>query len=382
MLTSSLDLDLDACRRRQKRLIDALANEQLDLMLLQLPEHVQWLAGPRMAWYYQPAVALTADGRLTLAAPAKWKGSAAADELVRYDAQWHSTLRNDQRAAVTAALQAAVSRDISRATAHSATGAGLRIGVEFSCATRHWSFPADVVLVDIEPTLYRLRRRKDPDELAMLRRAIAATGAMYERARSIIRPGIAELDLFNQLQSAAVEVLGEPMTATGNDYRCGARGGSPRSDARTQIGELYILDLGPAYRGYFADNCRTIAVTDPDERQLEAWQWLVRALELVERTVRPGVSARALFEAVQGLLDQSPVGVFNHHLGHGIGLFPHEAPHLNPHWDDHFELGDVFTAEPGLYAPELRAGIRLENDYLVTESGVERLSDFPLELRI
>lgn len=108
----------------------------------------------------------------------------------------------------------------------------------------------------------------------------------------------------------------------------------------------------------------------------------MRALELVERTVRPGVSARALFQAVQGLLDQSPVGVFNHHLGHGIGLFPHEAPHLNPHWDDHFELGDVFTAEPGLYAPELRAGIRLENDYLVTESGVERLSDFPLELRI
>lgn len=382
MLTSPLDLDLEACRRRQQRLIEALANEQLDLMLFQLPEHVQWLAGPRMAWYYQPAVALTADGRLTLAAPAKWKGLAAADEIVRYDAQWHSTLRNDQRAAATAALQAAVSTDVFPAKARSVTEAGLRIGVEFSSATRHWSLPADAVLVDIEPTLYRLRRRKDPDELAMLRRAIAATGAMYERARSIIRPGIAELEVFNELQSAAVEVLGEPMTATGNDYRCGARGGAPRSDMRAQVGELYILDLGPAYRGYFADNCRTIAVTDPDERQLEAWRWLVRALELVERTVRPGVSARALFEAVQSLLDRSPVGVFNHHLGHGIGLFPHEAPHLNPHWDDHFELGDVFTAEPGLYAPELRAGIRLENDYLVTESGVERLTDFPLELRI
>jgi Xaa-Pro aminopeptidase len=61
-------------------------------------------------------------------------------------------------------------------------------------------------------------------------------------------------------------------------------------------------------------------------------------------------------------------------------LFPHEAPHLNPNWDDVFEVGDVFTAEPGLYAPELRAGMRLENDYLVTETGVELLSDFPLEL--
>ena len=38
------------------------------------------------------------------------------------------------------------------------------------------------------------------------------------------------------------------------------------------------------------------------------------------------------------------------------------------------------VAEPGLYAPELAAGMRLENDYLVTEDGVELLSDFPLEL--
>jgi Xaa-Pro dipeptidase len=73
-------------------------------------------------------------------------------------------------------------------------------------------------------------------------------------------------------------------------------------------------------------------------------------------------------------------GSFSHHLGHGIGLFPHEGPHLNPNWDDTFEVGDVFTAEPGLYTPELRAGIRLEQDYLVTENGVELLSDFPLEL--
>jgi Xaa-Pro aminopeptidase len=257
-----------------------------------------------------------------------------------------------------------------------------RIGVEFSGVTRHWPLPADVELVDVEPTLYRLRRRKDPDELAMLRRAIAATGVMYQRAREIIRPGIAELEVFSELQAAAIQTLGEPTTATGNDYQCGSRGGPPRAGRLAEAGELYILDLGPAYRGYFADNCRTIAVTEPDTRQLEAWRWLERALRLVEQTAKPGVSARELFHAVQQLLDQSPVGVFNHHLGHGIGLFPHEAPHLNPNWDDRFEPGDVFTAEPGLYAPDLRAGIRLENDYLITETGVERLSDFPLDLRL
>ncbi|HMC09926.1 MAG TPA: M24 family metallopeptidase, partial [Pirellulaceae bacterium] len=57
------------------------------------------------------------------------------------------------------------------------------------------------------------------------------------------------------------------------------------------------------------------------------------------------------------------------------------GPHLTPHWNDTFEVGDVFTAEPGLYDEKaLRAGMRIENDYVVTESGIENLSPFPMEL--
>ena len=109
---------------------------------------------------------------------------------------------------------------------------------------------------------------------------------------------------------------------------------------------------------------------------------MVEVFDLVEAEARPGASAQHLFQRAQEHLDRCPHGVFNHHLGHGIGLFPHEAPHLNPHWDDTLEVGDVFTAEPGLYSPELRAGIRIENDYLITETGVERLTDFPRELKL
>ena len=83
---------------------------------------------------------------------------------------------------------------------------------------------------------------------------------------------------------------------------------------------------------------------------------------------------------VDGLLDKHAPWIFNHHLGHGVGLFPHEGPHLNPHWDDTFEEGDFFTAEPGLYHEDLRHGIRLEENYVVTPVGVEKLTDYPLEL--
>src|SRR5205085_11223754 len=117
----------------------------------------------------------------------------------------------------------------------------------------------DAKLIDIEPDLQRLRRRKDSDELARLRKAIAATGEMYARAREIIAPGINELDVFNELQAVAVREFGEPLTGTGNDYASGVHGGPPR-DRQVEEGELYILDLGPAFRGYFADNDRKFSV--------------------------------------------------------------------------------------------------------------------------
>ncbi len=366
---NNYDTNIDACRGRQQRLIDQMRQRQIDVVIVTQTEHVQWLAGPRFPWVMQAAAALRVDGHLTLAAPQKPILEAAADELVTYEAQWHSTLRNDQRQVCMELLARSIGKQ---------AGIG-RLGVEFSSCGRHGDFGAKEV-VDIEPTLYRLRRRKDADELARIRKAIVGTEKMYRRAREIMRPGITEIEMFNQLQAVAVEEFGEMLTGTGNDYQCGSRGGPPRNGRAAAAGELYILDLGPAFRGYFADNCRTIAVTEASDDQQTAWHLIMNVFEHVERVVKPGKNAQELFHEAQAILDKALIGKFNHHLGHGIGLFPHEAPHLNPNWNDSFEEGDVFTAEPGLYAPELRAGMRIENDYLVTADGVKLLTPFPLEL--
>jgi Xaa-Pro aminopeptidase len=364
------------CRTRQQRLLAEMERQRLELVIVAHNAHVQWLTGCHFAWTFSPTAALSADGYCTLVAPERrMPAVAAADDVVPYEAQWHSTLRNDQRVASQAVLLDRL-----------AGGAKpRRVGVDCSLVgdSLHESrgLAKRVDHIDIEPTMYYLRRRKEADELALMRKAIAATGRMYERARAIVAPGVSELEVFNQLQSVAVEEFGEPQSALpGNDYACNARGGPPR-DRRCQDGELYILDLGPAFRGYFSDNCRTLAVNrQPADAQHRAWEAIAAVFPVVEKTVRPGVSCKGFFEQIQRQLDEYMPGVFNHHLGHGVGLFPHEAPHLNPRWDDHFEVGDVFTVEPGLYTPELRAGIRLENQYLVTESGVELLTDFPLVL--
>jgi Xaa-Pro aminopeptidase len=312
------DLSIAACRGRQQRLLEIMRRRQLELVVVTQLEHVQYLAGPRFGWVFQPVAALCADGKLTLVAPNKAPEQSAADEVLTYQAQKHSTLRNDQRQASSEVLAGALAGRKYR-----------RIGVEYSTWGQHLAQAlGSAQVIDIEPDLYELRRRKDPDELARLRAAIDATGRMYARAREIMKPGISELEMFNELQSVAVAELGEMLTGTGNDYQCCSRGGPPRAGHAARAGELYILDLGPAFRGYFADNCRTIAVTEADQVQQEAWSHVCRVFEHVQATVRPGKGCRELFHEASEILREAPVGVFDHHLGHGIGLFPHEGPHL------------------------------------------------------
>ncbi|MCA9110427.1 MAG: aminopeptidase P family protein [Planctomycetaceae bacterium] len=374
MTVEPLNLDPVQCRARQQRLCEQFAQQSIDRAVIVSHENVQWLTGFRPHRLMHAAVCLEADGQCTLAAPNEEPEHAAADRVVAFEAQWHCTLRQEQLAVAIKLLADTVGRQPGR------------LGIEYAAPSLHIlsAFGVDTIvsdrLVDLDPTLRQLRRRKDPDELAMIRMAVDCTEAMYARAREIITPGITELQVFSELHAAAVDVAGEPLVALGNDYQCNSPGGPPR-DRPAQAGELFILDLGPCYRGYYADNCRTIAVSgQPTDAQQQAWEAIVAVLDMVEQTVRPGTSARNLFERAKAMLDAHLPDGFPHHLGHGFGLFPHEAPHLNPHWNDHFEEGDTFTAEPGLYADDLHAGIRLEQNYVVTQDAIERLTNFPLEI--
>jgi len=363
-------LDPVACRARQVKLLATMADRELDLLVFVSPEHLEYVTGHRWDHRYTPLAALRADGQCLLIAPDKPASEPAADDLRTYEAKWRSTLRNDQREAAAAVLSDWLQGQQVR-----------RVGIEFSACPPHVTgLLGEAELIDIEPALLGMRRIKDPDELVNLRKAIAACGAMYEAARRLIAPGVNELDVFSALQAAAVSACGELLTGTGNDYACGVRGGPPR-DRACAAGELFILDLGPAYRGYFADTARVIAVDGtPTDDQLAAWERVCGALRLVEQLAKPGVRCRDLYAAVQEWLAGASVGSWTSHLGHGIGLSVHEAPHLNPAWDDTLQAGEVIAVEPALYAPELRAGLRIENDYLVTSTGVECLSPFPLGL--
>jgi Xaa-Pro aminopeptidase len=357
-------LSIQHCRSRQQRLREELTRLKADRAILVTAENVQWLTGFRPHPLMRAVAVLEVDGDCTLIAPGEEPKHHAADKVRIFEAQWLCTLRQDQ-------FQAAM---------HEVPKSSRPTAVEFSACGASVHQVLESKPLDLDPAIWHLRRHKDADELQMMRHAIACTDAMYRKAREIIRVGISELEVFNQLHTVAVETAGQPLTALGNDYQSNSPGGPPRNRP-AQAGELMILDLGPAYRGYHADNCRTFAVDGrPTDEQQQAREVIMTVFDLVKTSVRPGVSCRELFDRAKALLDGYQPNAFFHHLGHGVGLYPHEAPHLNPNWDDQFAEGDLFTVEPGLYTEALRAGIRIEENYLVTAAGVEQLTSTPTEL--
>lgn len=364
-------LDPTLCRARQKRLLDRLQSEKLDAVVVGLTHHVYYFSAFYPHWLHSSAFVLLSDGRSWLASGNSPARDTAAEEVVAFQANWSGTLRQEQPSVVADHVLERLRRAGAR-----------RIGIDASSVCSQILLRFEGEALPIDSSLWQMRRAKDADELALIRTAVRASEAMFARAREIIEPGVPELHVFTQLHEAAVKSTGEPMTALlGNDYACGAAGGKPRADRKAQAGEIYVLDLGPTYRGYFADDCRAFSVDrEPTDAQISAWQSIVKTFDIVEAMAKPGVRCREVYEAVDRQLKLDRGQGMPHHLGHGVGLQPHEFPHLNPNWDDVLIEGEVFTAEPGQYGPELASGIRIENIYVVTKDGVNNLLSFPMEL--
>ena len=147
---------------------------------------------------------------------------------------------------------------------------------------------------------------------------------------------------------------------------------------------MYIIDAHSNYRGYWADLCRTYVVGGkPTDLQASVYDHIAGILKEIPNLVKPGGSATELWKTIDARTREHPYlekdGLV-HHGGHGVGLRPHEAPDLNRDREGIFEVGDVFSCEPGGYGDAMRVGVRLENTFLIKADGVENLSEFPLNL--
>jgi Xaa-Pro aminopeptidase len=231
--------------------------------------------------------------------------------------------------------------------------------------------------------LRKLRRRKDLDELELLRRSIHAGEAGQRRARELVRPGISELQLYREIQSAVLEELGFPALVYG-DFRASSPGlpnvGGPPTGYLLQEGDTFINDFSVVVSGYRGDFTATMAVGTPTRDQRELLELCRAALASGETALKPGAGAREVYRAVaEPFAAAGRPRIFPHHAGHGLGLGHPEAPAFVPDSDETLCSGEVVTLEPGAYVEGV-GGIRIEHNYLISEDGYERLSHHSLEL--
>lgn len=280
-------------------------------------------------------------------------------------------------------------------------------------------------VVSLEGEAARLRASKSPAELDLLRRAAYVTALAQRAAMRSVEPGMNEFEV-----QAVIEytfrrhgadrpgfgsIVGSGPNSTTLHYR--------GADRFMQAGETLVMDVGAAYRGYTADVTRTVPVSgafSPEQRAV--YDVVLAAQKAAEASVRSGATtlaqlnataARAVADGLArlGLIEAADATYdcgggqtcpqyrlfYMHGVSHGIGLEVHdpENSYFGP-----FAVGSAFTIEPGIYVrgdaldylpdtPANRAmaqrlrpavqrfrdvGVRIEDDYVITASGVERIS--------
>jgi Xaa-Pro aminopeptidase len=272
-----------------------------------------------------------------------------------------------------------------------------RVGFEAANLTvsRHqWLIAAlaarggQVELVATEGIVEAARVIKDEYEASVLREA---AGRLSEVARAVVsevRAGETE-----RAVAAAIDLrlrqAGFERPAFDTIVAAGPNAALPHArptERSLSEGDLVVLDFGGVYDSYCVDLTRTLVVGRASGRARDVHAAVLRAHDRAVAAVKPGQSRFAIDAAARDSLTEQGMGeAFGHGTGHGLGIEVHEDPRIvrrRPDIDGRDErvsTGMVFTIEPGAYFPGW-GGVRIEDDVLVTETGVELLTDVPTAL--
>ncbi len=245
------------------------------------------------------------------------------------------------------------------------------------------AFPGSPLMA-VEPWLPPLRMSKDETELAHMRRAVEIAQAAMQRLldEGAIRAGRTELEIAADLKIALLRegTQGEAFTPI---VVAGPNSASPHagpSDRPLEKGDLVTIDWGAVYAGYRSDITRTFVLGQPSPEIERIYRAVLTANRAARATARPDRTAQDIDRAARQAIAQAGYGdYFIHRTGHGLGLEAHEPPYIVEGNLDILQPGMTFTIEPGIYVPGL-GGVRIEDDVVITETGVESLTTLPREL--
>lgn len=238
-------------------------------------------------------------------------------------------------------------------------------------------------LEDAESKLGPLRAKKSAAELELIQRSTDVSVEAHRAAWRRIAPGVAEYQVAATMTSAMLEhgcegnaydpIVASGPKATALHYSENAR--------LMEAGELVLMDVGAECAGYATDITRTVPVSGKfTPRQRELYEIVLGAQKAAIAAVKPGATMPQLNQIARDYLDSrgrdgngGSLGKYLiHRISHGVGLEVHDHPPASS--AEPLEAGMVITVEPGLYIPEEKIGIRIEDTLVVTEDGARVLS--------
>ncbi|MFX0559250.1 M24 family metallopeptidase [Tepidibacillus infernus] len=242
----------------------------------------------------------------------------------------------------------------------------------------------NIELKPISQVIEKLRMIKDPNEVALIRKAAEIADQAFSYILTAIKPGMKETDVAFQLECKMRE-LGAEGASFDTIIASGYRSAMPHgvaSDKVIQSGDLVTMDFGAIYQGYVSDITRTIIMGTPNQKQKEIYQIVLEAQLNGVQHVKAGMSGKEADALTRDIISKFGYGeYFGHSTGHGIGLDVHEGPGLSFKSDIILQPGMVVTVEPGIYITDF-GGVRIEDDVLITDHGREIITQSTKELLI
>jgi D-alanyl-D-alanine dipeptidase len=249
------------------------------------------------------------------------------------------------------------------------------LGLQREAPGRRWGSAA--------PVVGAMRARKDPDEVAALRRAAHAADAALAELLGAPLIGRREVDVAADL--ATLLLAHGHATAEFTIVASGPNAASPHHEPTTRTlaaGDALVLDFGGVLGGYCSDTTRTVALGSAPARLREVHEVVRAAHEAAVAAVRPGIPIERVDRAARSVIEDAGYGDrFFHRTGHGIGLEVHEPPYAAAGDATVLEPGMTFSVEPGIYL-DGELGVRIEDIVAVTGDGVEPLNRSARELRV
>jgi Xaa-Pro dipeptidase len=389
----------DNPRQRRESFADSLRENRIDVAIVSNPKHIFYftgfasnlnvhltlMKGPRSTSFLgirsdgQPSILL---GKNEVDNP--WSG--AKDPFVRKFEGEVATYVDYDRDERIVSYGDSITHEFSRWLGRFARGYK-RIGVE------EWHLPesfsnsiSNVLprpnLVGISPLILKMRKTKGKDEIASLKSATKMLDFSFSIAKRSSKAGLSELDVYREMNYFAFKEFGPFGWIMGDDVS-GKRSlevGGWATPRKLKRGDTILLDFQASCNNYWSDLCRTFVVgTKPNKAQRLALTALTDSLERAKECMKPGVQGSDVYKAVNDTVVRAGFPNIPHHIGHSIGLDDQELPWLVSGSKEELEEGMVCVVEPGIYTKPT-GGMRLEDAFLITKKGAEKISHFPLSL--